>query len=136
VSLEQILIHELTQLREQLDVQHQATIAAHAATQNTNRLRGSRPVKVGAGGRTIINSGPGRLVGWSLHAATAPVTLTLRDSTDAGGDPIAIVTVPAGGDVTVPVPAPGVSFGYGLYADITTAGGVLTGSVWIASEDR
>ena len=134
-NLEQHLIHELTQLRAQLDNQHQATIAAHAATQNTNRLRGSRPVRVGIGGRTIVNSGPGRLVGWSLHATTAPVTVTLRDSTTTDGDPIAIITVPAGSDVTVPI-TPGVSFGYGLYADITTAGGVLTGSVWVAGEDR
>ncbi|HEY0119345.1 MAG TPA: hypothetical protein VGC04_11240 [Cellulomonas sp.] len=134
-TLEQHLIGELAQLREQLERQHAATLAAHAATQNGNRLRGSRPVRVGAGGRTIVNSGPGRLVGWSLHAVTAPVTVTLRDSTDTNGDPIAIITVPAGGDVSVPI-TPGVSFGYGLYADVATAGGVLTGSVWVASEDR
>ena len=82
----------------------------------------------------LVWAGPGRLVGWSLTATTNDVTVTLRDSRDTTGDPIATIVVKAGSDAQQWAGPGGVSFGEGLYADVSGAG-TLTGAVWLGAVD-
>jgi len=102
--------------------------------QNAVRLRGARYVPIGTGGRPLVYAGPGRLVGWSLHATGGAVTVVLRDSRDGGGDAIGAIELAAGTSQTVPAPGGGVSFVEGLFAVVSGAG-TLEGSVWLGAVD-
>lgn len=99
---------------------------------NAVRLRGARAVPVGPAGRPLVWAGPGRLVGWSVHATGGAVTVVLRDGRDGSGDAIAAIELTAGASSTTP--APGVSFTEGLFAVVTGAG-TLEGSVWLGAVD-
>lgn len=95
------------------------------------RLTGSlpRPIRANA-----VNYGaPGRLVGWSLRAVTADVAVTFHDGRSAADDPLAVVVIPAGTSSTVSFPA--VSFTSELFAEVVTAGGTVTGAVWLGATD-
>jgi hypothetical protein len=99
-------------------------------TRNALRLRGARSVPVA--GSQLVNGGPGRLTGWSLRAAAgAPADVTFRDSRDAFGDPVAVVTIPAG--ATSNHALPGVSVTEALYIDVTA--GAVSGSVHLGAVD-
>ncbi|MDO8107151.1 hypothetical protein Q6348_08070 [Isoptericola sp. b441] len=97
-------------------------------------LRAARNVPVGAGGRTLAQNGQGRLVGWSLRATGGPVTVAIRDSTQAdNGDYLAFVELAAETSETVAL-GDGVSFVNGLYIVASSTGaGVLQGSVWVGA---
>jgi hypothetical protein len=103
-----------------------------ATSKNAQRLRGDRPITVGVGGDVLAWAGAGRLTGWTLtNDAEAAATVTLRDSRDVHGAPVAVVRVPAGGAVSFSHAA-GVSFGEGLFVDV--AGAPVAGVVWIGAE--
>ena len=130
MSIQDQIVAALTELANTLERDRAVQQAILAETQNANRLRGERPVPAGAGGRILLWAGPGRLVGWSLaNTGEAPVTVTLRDSRDTTGDPIAVVTIPAGASKELSI-AGGISFGDGLFADANDA---FTGVVWIGA---
>lgn len=131
--------HDQQQLVEQvsaiLTAVHQAqqtTAAVLAVTQNANRLRGNRPVPIGTGGRILAWGGSGRLVGWTLAAGAADVTVTFRDSRDTSGDPVAgPITVPANTSQAFALPDGGAGFGDGLFVDAT---GTFSGVAWIGAD--
>jgi hypothetical protein len=95
------------------------------------RLTGAlpRPIRPNA----VQYGTAGRLVGWSLRASAADVTVTFHDGRNADADPLATVVVPAGRSDTTAFP--GVSFVGELYAEVTTAGGTVTGAVWLGAVD-
>jgi hypothetical protein len=101
---------------------------------NGNRLRGARAVVVGAAGRPLLWAGPGRLVGWSVHAVGGAVTVVLHDSRDASGDTLAAIELAAGASQSFWAGPGGVSFGEGLYATISGAGAV-EGALWLGAVD-
>jgi hypothetical protein len=80
-------------------------------------------------------SGAGRLVGWSLRAVTADVTITFRDGRGVDSDPIATVVVAAGKSDNNSMPGAGVAFVDALYAEVTTAGGTIVGATWLGGPD-
>lgn len=125
------LIDQVSALVDAVERQQATTAAVLATTQNAARLRADRPIEVGDGGVSLAWAGPGRLTGWTLaNTAAAPATVTVRDSRDAHGSTIAVVTVPAG-DSRAFSHHDGVSFGDGLH--VTAPVGVA-GVVWIGAE--
>ena len=100
-------------------------------------LQGARYVKVGSGGgRSLACAGSGRLVGWSLRAITGAVTVTFADSRDNSGDIFATIELAAGASDTRWFGPGGVSFGDGLYVQVsTTTSGVIQGAVWLGAVD-
>jgi hypothetical protein len=104
---------------------------------NGRRLLGARSLPVGTGGRPVVWAGPGRLVGFSVHnTAAGPATIVLRDSHDAAGEIIATIDLQAAGSVgssaSLWAGDGGISFGDGLYAQIT---GTVEGAVYIGAVD-
>jgi len=126
------LVDTLSQLITTLREGQETTAAVLAVTQNANRLRGNRPVPIGTGGRILAWGGPGRLVGWTLAAGAADVTVTFRDSHDTSGDPVAgPITVTANTSQVFALPAGGAGFGDGLFVDAT---GTFSGVAWIGAD--
>lgn len=134
MNLTEKMLEALTQLQTTLERDRAAIQAALAETTNANRLRGARPVPAGAAGRPLLWAGPGRLVGWSLTATGGAVEVTLRDSRDTTGDPVATIAIAAGGHAALWAGPGGVSFGEGLFADVTGAG-TLAGAIWLGAVD-
>lgn len=135
MNLTEKLVDVLSRLESSLERDRDLIAASLAETQNAVRLRGARALPApGAGGRPLLWSGSGRLVGWSLTATGGPVTVTLTDSRDGAGDPIASIAIADGGDSTVWAGPGGVSFGEGLFATVTGAG-TLGGAFWIGAVD-
>ena len=134
MNLSEKLLDVLTRVDATLEQDRAVLQAALTLTQNATRLRGARPVPAGDDGRPLLWAGPGRLVGWSLTATGGAAPVVLRDSRDAGGDPVASITLAAGESTALWAGPGGVSFGEGLFADITAAG-TLTGAVWLGAVD-
>jgi hypothetical protein len=106
---------------------------AYAQTLRGTRIDGAlaRPFRPNAENY----SGAGRLVGWSLRAVTADVTITFRDGRSVDADPIATVVIPVGKSDNNSMPGAGVAFVDTLYADVTTAGGTVVGATWLGGPD-
>lgn len=109
--------------------------ATFAQTLRGNRLDGalSRPLRVNA-----INYGAnGRLVGWSLRAVAADVTVTLHDGQSTDADTIATVFIPSGTSSNVGTPGSGIGFVDALYAEVTlsVATGSVVGALWFGAVD-
>lgn len=105
-------------------------------------LRGARPVQIGtaAGGTARVSTSPGRLVGWSVRIpalGALPGVLKLHDGQDASGDVIAVINLPAGGSNTTWLAPGGVSFQYGLFAEIVTGGvePAIEGAVYLGAAE-
>lgn len=105
---------------------------------NGNRVTAARYADVT---RRQVSNGRGRLVGWSMRNshATDPLTVTIRDSRDAAGDVMATFTLAAGAGSTHQLGVAGVSFGEGLFLDVTgpaaAVAGSLVGAVWLGVVD-
>jgi hypothetical protein len=108
----------------------EAFALGQAETKDALRVTGARATPF----RPVVTSAGGRLVGWSLLAGGAATTVVFHDGADAGGDVVAVVAIPAGASATHALPAPGVSFVHGLFAEVT-AGAVVAGAVWLGSVD-
>lgn len=61
-------------------------------------------------------TGSGKLLGGVLTAGADAATATIYDNTAASGKVLRTVKAPAGGSVSLAVPACGVHFGAGLHA--------------------
>jgi len=73
---------------------------------------------------TLIKSGPGLVVGYVVHAATATNVIQIRDSTTAGGGTVR-VTIPASTAVGVyHFGGVGILCNAGIYLDFTGTGTV------------
>ena len=108
---------------------------------NGLRLQGARATSVGAGGRTLVSAGAGRLVGWSLRAVAGMVTVNLRDGRDASGDLLATIEL-ADDSADLPTASTqwfgpgGVSFVEGLYVEVEAGSdGTLIGAVYTGAKD-
>jgi hypothetical protein len=132
MSWQDTLAEQLAHVVELVEIDHQKIAAALVQTNAGNRLRGARPLPAGTGGRPLLCAGAGRVVGWAL-TATAATTITLRDSRDTTGDPIASIAIPANGSAALWCGPGGISFGEGLFADV--AGGPFTGAIWTGAVD-
>ncbi|MCL1872165.1 MAG: hypothetical protein FWF90_17385 [Promicromonosporaceae bacterium] len=131
MSLTDRLADVLADLVTTLDAQRAQTAALVVATQNATRLRGDRPIPVGVGGVTLAWAGAGRITGWTLrNLDDAPAVVTLRDSRNPDGEPVALVVIPTG--ESRELAGTSVSFGEGLFFD--AAGARVTGVVWIGAE--
>jgi hypothetical protein len=94
-------------------------------------LRAARPVQIGTAGdaTTRPSTSPGRLVGWSLRVSTLsadPGVVKLHDGFDATGPVIGVVNVPAGKSEQNWMAPGGISFQYGLFAEILSGAGLAT----------
>lgn len=121
-------------LGELMALQEERTRAQIAAglteTRNALRLRGARSEPLTSS--RLVSGGNARLVGWSL-LATDEVTVTFFDGrSDAMGDQLAAVAIPAGGSSNVAMPGGGVSITEGCYAVVT---GAVTGAVYLGAVD-
>jgi hypothetical protein len=103
-------------------------------------LRAARPVPL-----TVlpsrVSTSPGRLVGWSLRIpvfGTNPAVLKLHDASDAGGDLVAVINLPAASSDTKLLGGGGVSFSNGLYVELVTGGSLETaveGCIYLGAAD-
>jgi len=138
VNVTEKLIETLGNLQRALELQHAELRAALTQTTRSNRLRGARPAPApgASGGRALLSSGAGRLVGWSLTATGGPVHVTLTDAREAGaGEPVAVIDVPEGGAGAALWLGPGgVSFGDALRVDVAGTG-ALQGVFWLGAVD-
>lgn len=101
----------------------------------SHKLTAARPLRAGAG---MVNSGPCRLVGWSVQIVNGTGTVLLRDGRGPGdGDVLGVLRVSTAGLVsTHSMPGPGVTVGEALYAEATLdPGASLVGSYWIGGVD-
>jgi hypothetical protein len=103
-------------------------------TRDSLRIGGARYSPLIGGGSQLVASSAGRLVGWSLRESTggAPATVTLYSGRDTGGDVVAVVQLDAGKSSNHGTPAPGVSFGDGLWCQVT---GAVVGSLYFGAVD-
>lgn len=128
------LVNTLASIPLELERARAEISAGLAEFHNGNRVSGARYVPVGAGGRTLVCAGPGRLVGWSVRAVGGPVSLTLRDSRDDAGDVLAVLELVAGASSSKWFGPAGISFGEGLRVTVSGAGS-LEGAVWLGAVD-
>lgn len=106
-------------------------------TETTNALRvtGGRALPLYGTASQLVSNGRGRVTGWSLRetGGTNPAVVRLRSGRDSGGELIFTITVPAGQSSNVCAPAPGISYGDGVYVEVVS--GVLEGSVLVGAVD-
>jgi hypothetical protein len=92
-------------------------------------LQGARPVPLGTapGGTKTLSRSAGRLVGWSLHetSGTNPALVRFWDGREAGANPLAYISVPAGLTVNMWNP-PGISVTDALLVEFVTGGSLST----------
>jgi hypothetical protein len=110
-----------------------ASIAAGLAeTRNALRVTGARNVPVYA--NTPLNSGPARLVGWSLRETSgAAAQVTVYDARTADGDVLAVLNLPANGASNHGLPGPGVTATEAVY--FAVSGGTVQGSLYLGAVD-
>jgi hypothetical protein len=102
-------------------------------TRNGLRVAAARPVPIIP--NRPVNSGPARLVGWSVRASGGPATLTVYDSRDDSGDVLAVVQLATDGATGNHWMGPaGVSAGEAVSVYVTGAG-TVTGSLYLGSVD-
>lgn len=92
---------------------------------------GKRPVPVRVTADVQVKTGQGKIAGMLVVGGSAVTTIALYDNTSATGDPIFEGSAPI--NTISPLVSlsdfQGVDFDIGLWADITTTGGVVY--VWI-----
>lgn len=103
-----------------------------AASLSGVELRGALPIPIGsapAGSMRPLSS-PGRIVGWSLHetGGTNPAVVRLWDGRESGANPLAYISVPAGGTDNRWQGGGGISVTDALMID-TESGGSLSQTV-------
>lgn len=98
---------------------------------NGNRLQAARFLDVS---RRLGSNGSGRLLGWSLYAASGDVVVRFRNGN--GGELISVAKLTGGSTSTHTLPESGVSFTEGLYFDVTGAGAdSLEGAAYAGAHD-
>jgi hypothetical protein len=102
-------------------------------TVNGLRVTAARPAKLNPNALNATSAG--RLVGWSLRETSggAPAVVTIYDGREAASaDPIVTLPLLAGGGATQMPAATGVSFGDGLFVQVT---GAVVGSLFFGAVD-
>jgi hypothetical protein len=103
-----------------------------AETRNGLRVKAARPWPIIA--NRPANSGPARVVGWSLRADTGAATVTVYDSRDNSGDVVATVQLGAGQSQTMWLGPGGVSCGEAVFCEVIGAGTVV-GALYLGAVD-
>lgn len=103
-------------------------------TRNGMRVTGARYVPFPAAS-SLLNGGPGRLVGWSILASAAgPVRVIFHDGRDTGAEVFSVLDLVAGESDRTWFGPSGISFGEALYLEVVGTG-TITGAVYLGAVD-